>query len=101
MIQDFSLVGKRLYVNYLDNVVSSVRVKVRPPLAAVGVGLGIALIGVAMWIAGWRLTSALHQLYARLPGCFQYPAGWHRLIGGLFVAFGVVILVTGAALADR
>jgi len=54
-----------------------------------------------VWIAGWRLTAALHQRYAKLPGCFPYPAGWHRLIGGLFIAFGVLILVTAAALADR
>ena len=70
-------------------------------LAAVGVGFGIALIGLAIWLFGKYLTGGLNKLYAALPGRFQYPTWWPRAVGGFFIAFGVLILAVGAAAAGR
>ena len=70
-------------------------------LAAVGVGVGIALVGVVIWLFGSHVTTGLNRIYGKLPGRFQYPRWWHRLLGGFLIAFGVLILSVGAALAGR
>lgn len=70
-------------------------------LAAVGVGFGVGLIGVVIWLYGRYLTVGMNKLYAALPGRFRYPNWWHRAVGGFFIAFGVLILAVGAALAGR
>ncbi len=65
------------------------------------IGLGIIAIGVGMIRYGAPIIASLNKLYARLPGRFRYPVWWHRLLGGLFVAFGLLYTVAGIVLATR
>ena len=70
-------------------------------LAALGIGLGFIAIGIAIIRLGSPAIVALNRLYERLPGRFQYPAWWHRLLGGIFVGFGVLFAIAGVLLAGR
>jgi len=70
-------------------------------LGAIGVGLVIAVAGAAIVRFGAPAIVALNKTYARLPGRFQYPLWWHRLLGGMFVVFGVLIASVGGVLAGR
>lgn len=70
-------------------------------LMAVFLGLIPVAIGVGFIRLGAPLIALLNKLYARLPGRFQYPRWWHRLVGGLFVAIGLLIAIPGAILAGR
>ena len=67
---------------------------------AIAIALGAVGVGVALrssWGAG--LQAALNKDYARLPGKFQYPDSWHRFIGALFIAFGLLVAVVGLTAA--
>lgn len=70
-------------------------------LAAIGVGAGIVLVGAIGWIFGGHVTTALNVTYAKLPGHFQYPPNWHKLIGGMLIGFGLLIVVVGGVMAGR
>jgi hypothetical protein len=60
------------------------------------IGLVIMAAGITLSsFVGTRLQTGLNALYARPPGKFQYPAWWHRLIGWLFVAFGLTTVIVG------
>jgi len=66
---------------------------------AVGIGLGFIGIGVALMLVGGGVISQLNRVYAALPGKFQYPPWWHRLIGGMICCFGLIVAVAGGGLA--
>lgn len=68
-------------------------------LAVVLVGVVIILIGIALMQFGHYVRDSLNVMYARLPGRFQYPNWWPRLIGGLVCAFGVLVAVVGGVFA--
>lgn len=70
-------------------------------VAAIGLGVGIVLIGAIGWIFGGHVTNALNVMYAKLPGHFQYPHNWHKLLGGMFIGFGLLIVVVGGLMAGR
>jgi len=62
-------------------------------------GVALIAVGVGLIRFGGRLTGAFNKVYARLPGRFQYPSWWHRLIGGFFCALGLLGVVLGLAFA--
>lgn len=65
-------------------------------ILALAVGAGVMILGAVLFSKlGSRLTTELNKLYVRLPGRFQYPAWFHRLIGGIFLAFGLVFVLAG------
>lgn len=73
-------------------------------LAKLGValiGLAVMAIGVGFMRFGAPLILSLNNLYARLPGRFQYPVWWHRLVGGIIGAIGLLIVVLSILLAGR
>lgn len=70
-------------------------------LAALGIGIGFVIFGVAIIRFGDPVLGALNKVYARLPGHWQYPAWWHRFLGALIVGFGLLVAVTGVLLAGR
>jgi hypothetical protein len=70
-------------------------------LGAVAVGLAFMVAGGAIARYGAPAIVALNKTYARLPGRFQYPPWWHRLLGAMFAAFGLLIAVVGGILAGR
>ncbi len=65
------------------------------------IGLGTLAVGVGMIRFGAPIVLSLNKLYARLPGRFQYPLWWHRLVGGMFVAAGLLFAVVGVVFATR
>ena len=64
------------------------------------IGAAVVLAGVALWIASGPITRSLNKLYAALPGRFQYPHWWVRMIAALFFVFGLVTIGI-AILASR
>jgi len=58
-------------------------------------GLGIVAAGVWFMRFGDSITTALNRDYARLPLRFQYPPWWHRFMGALFVAIGLLVAIAG------
>jgi hypothetical protein len=57
------------------------------------------LIGYWFFSRGAPMIRGLNQSYARYPGIlgrFRYPSWWHRLMGGMFMAWGVLVAVIGA-----
>jgi hypothetical protein len=70
-------------------------------LGAALIGLAVVAIGVGFVLFGAPLIVSLNNLYARLPGRFQYPLWWHRFVGGIIGAIGLLIAVLGILLAGR
>jgi hypothetical protein len=70
-------------------------------LAALGIGLGFIGIGLAIIRFGGPVFVGLNRMYSRLPGRWQYPAGWHRFLGAIIVGFGLLVAVGGVLLAGR
>ena len=70
-------------------------------LVVIGIGLAIGLVGLVVTYFGKPVVIALNKLYARLPGRWQYPPWWHRLIGGIFVGIGLLTVVLGAVFDVR
>jgi hypothetical protein len=70
-------------------------------LVAALMGLAVLAIGVGLMRFGAPLIVSLNNLYARLPGRFQYPLWWHRVVGGIIGAIGLLIAVLGMLLAGR
>jgi hypothetical protein len=64
-------------------------------LAALFIGLAIALVGLGLAIFGQPLIAVLNRLYAAMPGRFRYPVWWHRLMGAVFVVVGLLIAGVG------
>jgi Ca2+/Na+ antiporter len=62
----------------------------QPGIVAIGLGLGIVLLGVATSVSRWTFESESTVWWQRLPG---------SLLGLLVVAIGVVVFATGWSLA--
>jgi len=63
------------------------------------VGLAAFLIGYWFFSRGEPIIRGLNQSYARYPGFlgrFRYPSWWHRVTGGFFMAWGLLVVVVGA-----
>jgi uncharacterized BrkB/YihY/UPF0761 family membrane protein len=56
------------------------------------IGAGVVLAGLALWIASGPITRSLNKLYAALPGRFQYPDWWVKMIAAFFFVFGLVMI---------
>ena len=64
-------------------------------------GAGVIVLGAILWSElGGRLTAELNKLYIRLPGNFQYASWWHRLLGGIFFAFGLAVVLAGLLISN-
>ena len=68
-------------------------------LVVIVVGLGLIGIGTALMLFGEGVISTLNRMYAVLPGKFQYPFWWHRVIGGIVGGFGLIVAVVGGVTA--
>jgi hypothetical protein len=57
--------------------------------------LGLCIVAGGIWFMrfGASISAALNRDYARLPFHFQYPSWWHRFIGLLFVALGLLVTI--------
>jgi hypothetical protein len=68
-------------------------------LVAVLIGVAAFLVGYCFFSRGAPIVQGLNQSYARYPGIlgrFRYPPWWHRLTGGVFMAWGLLVAVIGA-----
>jgi hypothetical protein len=64
-------------------------------LVAVIVGLAIALAGLGLATFGQVLIVNLNKLYGAMPGRFQYPIWWHKVVGAVIGVIGLLIAVVG------
>jgi hypothetical protein len=64
-------------------------------LVALVVGLAIVLAGLGLATFGQPLIVNLNKLYGAMPGRFQYPVWWHRLVGALIAVVGLLIAAVG------
>lgn len=70
-------------------------------LSAIGLGVVLLLAGAAYLRFGASHIASLNKRYENLPGRFQYPSGFHRLMAGIIVAFATVVIILAAVLAGR
>ena len=76
-------------------------VAVEAKLVALAIGLAIAGVGIAFGRFGSPVITALNRLYSSMPGRFQYPLWWHKLVGALFFTVGMLIAIVGLLTAGR
>lgn len=62
-------------------------------IIALATGLVLIAIGAAFIRFGAPLIASLNQMYARLPGRFQYPRWFHLVFGSAVCGFGLFILI--------
>jgi hypothetical protein len=68
------------------------------PIAVI-VGVAAVLMGYWLFSRGEPMVQGLNESYARYPGFlgrFRDPSWWHRVSGGFFMAWGVLVAVVGA-----
>lgn len=77
----------------------AVMVIVAAKLGAVVLGLAIFVLGLGIVRFGGHVMGRLNRLYEHMPGHFQYPSWWNKLLGGMFCGFGLLVAVAGGVLA--
>ncbi len=70
-------------------------------LGSIVIGLFVLAGGIWFYRFGDSVITALNRDYARLPFKFQYPSWWHRFMGGMFVAFGLLSVTVGIVFGWR
>jgi len=78
-------------------MVGSTSVQHLPRLAGMAVGFAVVLGGVLVVTFHARLTRAFNAFYAEMPGRFRYPPWFVRLLGYVFTAFGLGVVIVSAA----
>ncbi len=78
-------------------MVGSSSVQHLPRLAGMAVGFAVVLGGLLVLAFHARLTRAFNAFYAELPGKFRYPRWFIRLLGYIFTAFGLAVVIVSAA----
>jgi hypothetical protein len=71
-------------------------------LVAILIGVAFILVGYWLLSRGAPLIQGLNRSHARYPcrlGRFRYPSWFHQFMGGVFMAFGLLVAVIGGVAA--